>query len=70
MDDLISRSWLLSEYDKRHKGPPGGARKLIEEAPPELIRCKGCKHYEYGICKKSGLCVNKSPNGFCDWGER
>lgn len=32
MDDLISRSWLLSEYDKRHKGPPGGARKLIEEA--------------------------------------
>ena len=34
MDDLISRSWLLSEYDKRHKGPPGGARKLIEEAPP------------------------------------
>ena len=33
MDDLISRTWLLSEYDKRHKGPPGGARKLIEEAP-------------------------------------
>lgn len=33
MDDLISRSWLLAEYDKRHKGPPGGARKLIEEAP-------------------------------------
>ena len=36
MDDLISRSWLLSEYDKRHKGPPGGARKLIEEAPSAL----------------------------------
>ena len=34
MDDLISRTWLLAEYDKRHKGPPGGARKLIEEAPP------------------------------------
>ena len=128
MDDLISRSWLLSEYDKRHKGPPGGARKLIEEAPsalgtdcisrqgaidalaedmpqaytpdgshpadegifmaqeiyadciqtlkelpsaqPEIVRCKDCKHFKYGICKKSGLCVNKSPNGFCDWGER
>ena len=41
MDDLISRGWLLAEYDKRHKGPPGGARKLIEEAPsagPEPIR--------------------------------
>ena len=34
MSDLISRTWLLAEYDKRHKGPPGGARKLIEEAPP------------------------------------
>ena len=41
MNDLISRTWLLAEYDKRHKGPPGGARKLIEEAPstePEPIR--------------------------------
>lgn len=41
MDDYISRTWLLAEYDKRHKGPPGGARKLIEEAPsaqPEPIR--------------------------------
>ena len=37
---------------------------------PEIIRCKYCKNYKYGICKKAGLCVNKSPNGFCDWGER
>ena len=37
---------------------------------PEIILCKDCKNYEYGICKKAGLCVNKSPNGFCDWGER
>jgi len=42
----------------------------IPSAQPEIIRCKDCKHYEYGICKKAGLCVNKSPNGFCDWGER
>jgi len=35
-NDLISRTWLLAEYDKRHKGPPGGARKLIEEAPSAL----------------------------------
>ena len=32
-NDLVSRQWLLDEYDKRHEGPPGGARKLIEEAP-------------------------------------
>ena len=37
---------------------------------PEIIRCKDCKHYEHGICKKAGLCINKSPNGFCDWGDR
>lgn len=31
--DLISRKALLEAYDKAHKGPPGGARKLIVEAP-------------------------------------
>ena len=33
MDDLISRKALLAEYDRVHIGPPGGARKLIEEFP-------------------------------------
>lgn len=33
MDDLISRKALIAEYDRVHVGPPGGARKLIEEAP-------------------------------------
>lgn len=32
-NDLISRSALLAAYDAAHKGSPGGARKLIEEAP-------------------------------------
>ena len=32
-NDRISRSALLAAYDAAHKGPPGGARKLIEEAP-------------------------------------
>lgn len=36
--DFVSRQWLLTEYDKRHKGPPGGARKMIEEAPPVDVR--------------------------------
>ena len=52
MDDLISRTWLLSEYDKRHKGPPGGARKLIEEAPstqPDIIYCKDCVKHNKGL---------------------
>ena len=32
-NDLISRQWCLDEYDKRHVGAPGGARKIMEEAP-------------------------------------
>ena len=44
--------------------------KQLPPIQPEIVRCKDCKHYEYGICKKAGLCVNKSPNGFCDWGEQ
>lgn len=44
--DLISRSALLAEYDRVHVGNPGGARKLIEEAPAvdavEVVRCKEC----------------------------
>ena len=33
MVDLISRDYVLSEYDRQHNGPPGGARKIMEEAP-------------------------------------
>jgi hypothetical protein len=33
MTDLISRKALLAEYDRVHVGPPGGARKLMEDAP-------------------------------------
>lgn len=33
MDDMISRSALLAEYDRTHVGIPGKARKLIEDAP-------------------------------------
>ena len=32
-DDLISRAYVLAEYDRQHKGPPGRARKIMEEAP-------------------------------------
>lgn len=31
--DYVSRKYLLEEYDRQHKGPPGGARKIIAEAP-------------------------------------
>jgi hypothetical protein len=33
MGRLIDCDALLAAYDAAHKGPPGGARKLIEQAP-------------------------------------
>ena len=47
------------------------AVRRIEQLPsaqPEIIRCKDCKYYKYGICMKIG--ANKSFYGFCDWAER
>lgn len=33
MPEYISRDYLLNEYDRQHQGPPGGARKIIVDAP-------------------------------------
>ena len=64
--DLISRSSLLAKYDKEHEGPPGRARKLIEEEPQvhtEIIYCKGCGHRDdHGCCKYwKGLSMGEIP---------
>ena len=39
-NDLISRSALIAEYDRVHQGPPGGARKLMEDAPAAVDGCR------------------------------
>ena len=55
--DLVSRSSLLAKYDKEHEGPPGRARKLIEDEPPaqsEIIYCKDCRKHN----KKVGFDEN------------
>jgi uncharacterized protein (DUF983 family) len=33
MRELIDRAALIAEYDRVHVGSPGGARKLMEDAP-------------------------------------
>lgn len=33
MADLIYRDALIAEYDRVHVGEPGGARKLMQDAP-------------------------------------
>lgn len=80
-NDLISRKALLEAYDKAHQGPPGGARKLIEEAPGvdaiEVVRCEECKYRTYDKYFKRHYCFNKqglklvvAESDFCPSGER
>jgi hypothetical protein len=49
--ELISREALLAEYDRVHIGPPGGARKLMEEAPTvdavEVVHGRWITHQEH-----------------------
>ena len=78
--DSISRSALLAAYDAAHKGPPGGARKLIQEAPGvdavPVVRCKDCIHYNnnycgdgFGWCERKGIGHETSDDWFCASGE-
>lgn len=61
-NDLISRKALIAEYDRVHIGPPGGARKLIEDAPavaavevedPELLKAIKLLIKQYAHSKAS-----------------
>ena len=72
--DFVSRDWLLAEYDRQHQGPPGGARRIIAEAPAadvvEVVRCRDCVYWrgENDICK--GICIDFSADGYCSEGKR
>lgn len=50
MSRLIDADALIEEYDRVHVGPPGGARKLMEDAPTIEER-------------KTGKWIEKSTNG-------
>lgn len=52
---LIDADALIEEYDRVHVGEPGGARKLMMDAPTVEERKTGkwLSHYEY--CKKHKL---------------
>ena len=54
--------------DKTRKKWTDEIIKALPPAQPEIIRCKDCKYYKFGICMKIG--ANKSFYGFCDWAER
>ena len=81
MSEYIERGALIAAYDAAHKGPPGGARKLMEEAPAvdvvPVVRCKDCVHCTwleeypgsfYPFCTRD-WCHQKEDD-FCSHGER
>ena len=78
---LIDANALIAEYDRVHIGAPGGARKLMEDAPEvdavEVVRCKDCKWCRYSKVHdvkwcdhESGLCDAIAGNEYCYYGER
>lgn len=82
-DEYIKRQTLLDAYDAAHKGPPGGARKLIAEAPAEdvvpVVRCGVCANWNFFMNNPDGtlfgscdLCGSsfRNEDDFCSYGER
>lgn len=72
--EYIERDALIAEYDRTHIGAPGGARKLMADAPAadvvEVVRCKDCAYREQLgdrlMCRRT---AHKSDNG-CWFGLR
>lgn len=75
VNDYISRQYLLDEYDRQHQGSPGGARKIIAEAPAAdvvpVVRCKYCRYRvdSEKCCHPDGMLRSKD-NDFCSYGKR
>ena len=82
MSDYIDREKLIAEYDRVHIGAPGGARKLMVDAPAEdvvpVVRCCQCEHLKTNI-NKAPYCDYHSTiwekfyvrlDDFCSYGER
>ena len=72
-DDLIDREALKAAYLAAHKGEPGGAYKLICEAPTiDIIRCCECERHDHdggaGYCNRFWSWTMMSD--FCSYGIR
>ena len=59
MAEYIEREKVLAEYDRQHKGPPGGARKIIETFPAANVR-----PVRYGKWEKHGWAIRCSECGY------
>ena len=58
---LIDADALIAEYDRVHVGEPGGARKLMEDAPTidavPVVRCKDCRWWDKSEDSPFGYCM-------------
>ena len=74
MTDYVSRQYLLDEYDRQHQGPPGGARKIIAEAPAAavapVVRCRGCSHFDFDLHFCFLIKGYMRYDDFCSYGDR
>lgn len=77
MTSLIDRYALIAEYDRVHVGEPGGARKLMEEAPEvdavPVIRCKDCvynKGTTFCYCLIFNGMYGRTLDNYCSRAER
>ena len=57
---MISRKALIAEYDRVHVGPPGGARKLMEDAPAvDAVEVSDMREFaEDVVCQFGYYCQN------------
>lgn len=58
---LIDADALIAEYDRVHVGEPGGARKLMKNAPTvdavPVVRCKDCRWWDKSDDSPFGYCM-------------
>ena len=57
--EYIERNALIAEYDRVHIGPPGGARKLMEDAPAaDVVEVKHGEWVEVNQVGKNSRHIN------------
>ena len=64
---ITYKDWICRYYSEHEDGEPDGV--IIQE----LVRCKDCKYYPYGIrfCIDSYKhCKHMTDEGFCAWAVR
>ena len=72
--DYVSRDYLLGEYDRQHQGPPGGARKIIAEAPAADVvevrhgKWERTKGNPYPSCSECGIeSLSRADRPYCQF---